>query len=118
MRKVVLFVCVAIVGLYCLMRAPSGAKLAETPFQRPAAENNVARMKTLLEQGLDVNAQDDNGSTAIFYALGNGHIEMAEFLLSKGARLDTYDRRGYSLAEQVSRTGPERSIYWLRSHGY
>lgn len=118
MAKVIVIVCVFIVGLYCLMRVPTGAKLAETPFQRPAAENNVTRMKALLEQGLDVNAQDDNGSTAIFYALGNGHIEMAEFLLSKGAKLDTYDRRGYSLTEQVSRTGPERSIRWLRSHGY
>ena len=97
---------------------PTGAKLREAPFHRPASQNDIRKMKELLRDGLDVNSEDDNGDTAIYYALGNGHITMADLLLEKGAHLNIFDHKGQSLKQKVLRSGPQASIDWLRNHGY
>lgn len=103
---------------FFLLRLPTGAKLAEAPFHSPAARNDIAQMKLLLDKGLDVNARDDRGYTAIFIALGHGNVEMADFLLSRGARLELADNEGNGLAKYIQRTGPENSIKWLTKKGY
>jgi ankyrin repeat protein len=49
-----------------------------------AVRGDVVTVRVLLEQGLDVNAQDATGRTALDFALGNGHEELAEFLREHG----------------------------------
>jgi ankyrin repeat protein len=44
---------------------------------------DVARL--LLERGADVNARDDDGDTALYWASRNGHEELVALLLSHGA---------------------------------
>jgi 26S proteasome non-ATPase regulatory subunit 10 len=107
----------AIVVCIAVLRLPTGLMLAEEPFHRPAATNDIAGMSRLLEHGYDVNARDDNGDTALYYALSHGNLEMADFLLSKGATIDVSNRHGYTLASNVRRTGPARARDWLRDHG-
>ena len=101
-----------------VLRFGSGFSLAEEPFHGPAASNDISAMKALLDGGLDVNALDDNGDTAITYALDYGNIEMAEFLLARGAKLDIPDREGRSLPGKIRRNGPDRSVNWLGKHGH
>ena len=45
----------------------------------------------LLDCGLDINAQANNGWTPLFYAVSQGHIEFARMLLKRGARTDILD---------------------------
>ena len=44
----------------------------------------------------DVNVKNDRGLTALHYAAGAGHKEIAEFLISKGADLNVRDNDGSS----------------------
>lgn len=103
--------------IYWILGLPSGFKLPEEPFHAPAANNDLKAMKKLLANGLDVNAQDKNGDTAITYALEYGHIEMAELLIANGAKLDIPDREGRSLGGKVRWLGPEKSVKWLIKRG-
>jgi len=51
-----------------------------------AAENgNIAKVNTLLAKGVDVNAKNSIGFTALRYASQNGHSEVVKALLAKGA---------------------------------
>jgi ankyrin repeat protein len=48
----------------------------------------VAAVTLLLERGLDVNAADDQGATALHGAASRGANDVIRLLVSKGARLD------------------------------
>ena len=45
-------------------------------------------VKLLIARGADVNALGERGSTALSYAVSNGNVGLAEFLLSKGANVN------------------------------
>lgn len=60
-----------------------------------ACSNNVAWGKNiLLKGGLNINQQNKDGLTPLMYAVGNGHLEMFEFLLENGAKIDLVDNQG------------------------
>jgi len=61
-----------------------------------AQMGDLGGVKALLEQGTDVNAQDDKGDTALHYAVHGGHKELVEFLIAKGADVNSKDKYGYS----------------------
>lgn len=54
-------------------------------------EQTIDVVDLLLDLGADVNAQDDDGRTALMGAAHKGSTEVAEMLIDKGARLDTHD---------------------------
>ena len=51
-------------------------------------EMSLAAVNMLLERGLDVNAVDDQGATALHGAASRGANEIIRLLVGKGARLD------------------------------
>ena len=50
-----------------------------------AAVGDVEQMQALVQQGADVNAVDDDGDTALYYALSNGDTDIVDLLLDHGA---------------------------------
>ncbi|MFT4022800.1 MAG: ankyrin repeat domain-containing protein [Flavihumibacter sp.] len=59
------------------------------------AANDV--VKYLIEQGGNkVNKPISNGRTYIFWAASRGNVELMEYLVSKGAKLNLHDNNGYS----------------------
>ena len=68
-------------------------------------------IKYLIEEvGLDVNARDHDGNTALHHAASRGDNEMIQYLLSKGADLKAINREGQNVADMangpVQRTQP------------
>lgn len=53
-------------------------------------------LKQLLDSGVNVNATDRTGRTALHVAAMLGQTELARYLLSRGARVDARDRLGRS----------------------
>ena len=58
----------------------------------------------LLLNGTEVNSEDKNGQTAIFYAAREGHKEMCELLLKFGANLNKQDKK------------KQTAYYWAKRH--
>lgn len=47
----------------------------------------VESARMLIESGLDVNAQDNDGNTALSNAIRRGHVQLAKLLLERGANI-------------------------------
>src|ERR1017187_2105565 len=52
---------------------------------KAAREGDLARLKSLLDSGVDPNRRDDNGSTALVEAAAGGHAAATRALVAAGA---------------------------------
>jgi ankyrin repeat protein len=78
---------------------------------RFAPTGMLAAVKFLVEEvGVDVNAEDEDGSTAVHNAASRGDNEMILYLVSKGADVKKVNRRGLTTVDMangpVQRTQP------------
>jgi ankyrin repeat protein len=51
-------------------------------------KGEIAAVRKLLDEGVDVNWKDTLGDTALIYASANGHVEIIKLLLDRGAFID------------------------------
>ena len=72
--------------------------LSEIEFQRgiwqAALDNDLSRVKKLLNNGCDVNSTDSSGYTALHYAARSNHVDLVKFLISNGACVNCTTRAG------------------------
>jgi ankyrin repeat protein len=61
---------------------------------KAAGKDDISRVKHLLDQGLDVNAKNKNGWSALMVAASRGKVEMLNLLLEKGAAVDAKNDQG------------------------
>lgn len=71
-------------------------------FSQKAPDSWMPAVQYCLELGLDVNAQDAQGYTALHGAAYRGDDELIKFLVEKGARLDTRNKRGWSVTDMAN----------------
>jgi len=62
-----------------------------TPLMKAARQGDASGVKSLLSSGTSVNETDPSGTTALMYT---GNPEVANLLISKGAKLDIKDKNG------------------------
>lgn len=55
----------------------------------------------LIESGSSIDAQTQNGKTALMYATGNSRIEIVDLLISSGASITIKDNRGKQASEII-----------------
>jgi ankyrin repeat protein len=64
----------------------------------------IARL--LLQNGADVNARNNYGSTLLHYAVSYGHVDTLHLLVENGADLEALNNRG------------SRALHWAARFGY
>jgi len=83
-------VSISFIALSVLIFVESCATTYKTRIKRnvlfqPAASGDYAEVKRLIESGADVNAQDNEGWTALMWASEAGYIKVAKLLIEEGA---------------------------------
>jgi hypothetical protein len=78
-----------------------------TPLMVAMQRDDVDGVKKLIAQGVNPNLQDQNGATALFYALRNSAhaAQMTEIYLNSGGAVDTPDRMGNTPLMKASESG-------------
>jgi ankyrin repeat protein len=64
------------------------------PDTVPLQQRAIEAVKLCMEVGLDINAVNDKGQTALFGAVYFGGTLLAQFLVDNGAKLDVINKRG------------------------
>ena len=54
--------------------------------------NDLARLKTLAQSGVDANIKDDHGMTPLMYAAAVGSVDAMTLLIDKGADVNAQNR--------------------------
>lgn len=104
-----------------------GASLTLGAARTPANESPVAdavmrgdssRVRLLIKQGLDVNAAQPDGMTALHWAAQRGDVSGAQMLVYAGARVDAVTRNGnYTPLHLAARNGRSAVVKALLAAG-
>ena len=95
-----------------------GAVPAESPIADAAMRGDVEEVRSLIERGLDVNAPQGDGMTALHWAAETGSTEIAHILLGVGADPEAVTRNGdYTPLHLAARTGSASVIEALLEAG-
>ena len=85
-----------------------------TPLHRAAAMNHVPIVEYILSLppsvGLDIDAVDANGETALFYACQDAADAVAQLLVEEGARIEIKNAKGQSALDVVAAPLKERLL--------
>ena len=79
-------------------------------FSQNLPDSWLAAVKYCLELGLDINAADNQGYTALHGAAYRGDNELVKFLVEKGARLDARSKRGWSVTDMANAPSLRSSV--------
>jgi ankyrin repeat protein len=80
-------------GTTALVTAAGGNVAVQQSFVE-SRESSMAAVKLCLELGIDVNAKNETGFTAVMGAANKGWDDILELLVKSGARLDVADKDG------------------------
>ncbi|SRR5579883_382596 len=73
-----------------------GTKEEDTTGRRKTEAETIETIRLLLDAGVDINAADNRGETALFGAARQGYTEVVKFLAEHGGRLDVKNSRGFT----------------------
>jgi len=86
-------------------------------FHVAAGMGDLARVKNHIEQGADVNTQDELGWTPLYWAASLGQIEVAKLLIDKGADVRTAATDGGIALYQAAQAGDNEVVELLIANG-
>ena len=82
-----------------------------------AKYGNANRVKSLIKQGANVNAKDENGWTALMWASMLGHFEIVKILVENGADINVRDKNGFTALTEATRGEYVEVAKYLKSKG-
>ena len=96
----------------------SGAAVAESPIADAAMRGDAEQVRSLIERGLDVNAPQGDGMTALHWAAEIGSAELVRMLLESGAESELVTRNGaYTPLHLAARSGSASAVSALLEAG-
>ncbi len=97
---------------------PAVLALADSPVADAAERGDLEAVRTLAREGVDVNAAQGDGMTALHWASEGGQVEMAETLIHAGADLGAVTRIGeYTPLHMAARAGMAATVGVLLEAG-
>jgi ankyrin repeat protein len=85
--------------------ADDDGKEAKDSLHAAAEEGNIDTVKSLLEQGMDINARNASGETPLNRAAAKGNVDVVRLLIERGAEVDSRDKWGWTPLHYSSRYG-------------
>ena len=82
-------------------------------FIEASRRGDVNALGEYLRAGIDVNAKDEAGRTALTYAASRDEQETVSFLLTKGADANSRDSQGYTALMHATQAGKKGSVVRL-----
>src|SRR5579864_8878958 len=70
------------------------AAVSDLPLVEAVRQGNSGLVRSLLDQHIDVNAPETDGTTALAWAAQQGNVETAELLIRAGAKLNAANDYG------------------------
>ena len=110
---------IILILLFQVVHAASNATLKED-YARYASSCNFAKIKLLIEQGVDINTRDKAGYTALMYASMNGRLDIVTYLIENGADVNLEDEYGTTalfFAQYYGESGYPDIVKLLKAHG-
>ena len=109
-------------GAVTIIALSAIAMVAAAPLSAPVADaamrGDTETVRTLLQQGVDVNAAQGDGMTALHWAAERGDIEIAEMLVYAGANAEATTRIGaHTPLHVASRAGSAAVVELLLIFG-
>ena len=104
------------VYIYAVIFLLSGFAVAE-PIHEAAKEGDLAKVKSLIAEGSDVNVRDENGFTPLHFAAYRGYKDVAELLILKGANVNAVDKWGGTPLHSADQAGHKEIVELLIKHG-
>jgi hypothetical protein len=86
-------------------------------LMQSAATGDTGKMKALIENGVNFNASDPTGLTALMAASHSGKAEILELLLKAGAPIDAKDKSGYTALMFACNSGQPACARYLVENG-
>lgn len=81
----------------------------QTLLQRYVIENDLEKVKALIEYGANKNNTDSTGNTLLHYAAKNGSDQMINYLLKEGLKANKKNKDG-RLPEKIAKKAKHKSI--------
>ncbi len=97
---------------------PAREKVQEATqsLHKAAKDGDLERVKSLIAQGADVNAQDEKGWTPLHAAAGNGHEAVVEILIEQGADIKARNNKGSTPLHAAAWPGHKAVVKVLLEH--
>jgi len=84
-----------------------------TELMKAVSRGDASHVGALLGGGVDVNAKDAFGNTALIFAAVGGHLEVAKTLLARGADAQAQNQVGLNASAGASNRGHEQIVQLL-----
>ena len=93
MTRVLIAACSIVFAVAWSFSAP---QLRPEPVIAAAMRGDMAELRRLVDQRMDVNAAQPDGATALHWAVHRGDIQAVELLIRGGANVKALNRNGVS----------------------
>jgi len=94
-----------------LMEKTPNSQFKETPLHQSAKEGDLTKCKSLLAEGLDMNALNEFGWSPLIIAVQNNHFDVAKLLLEAGAPIHYSYQREDTPEERQNQAKEQKMLY-------